>query len=290
LGKKERKRMQIAEHVHALRFPFGVSERFVYVYLIYGKEIYLIDAGFFGSETVIFDYLRTTGRRPQDISFVIQTHSHPDHIGATPAVAKESGCRVAAHPEEIPWMEDVEKQFRERPTPNFPAFVKGPVKVEVLLKDGDVVDMGGDQSLRVIHTPGHSRGSISLFYEEDGVLFSGDAIPAKGDVPIYEDVVTLIRSIRMLKEIEGIKVLCASWLDPQHGGRAYEAMDDALHYVQYIHEAVLRVHGDSPQLRSEELCARVLKEIGLPEAATRPVVVTSIEAHLQARACENLLE
>ena len=282
--------MQIAEHVHALRFPFGVSERFVYVYLIYGKRIYLIDAGFFGSETAIFDYLKETGRSPQDISLVIQTHSHPDHIGATPAVAKESGCRVAAHTEAVPWIEDVEKQFRERPTPNFSAFIKGPVKVDVLLKDGDAVDMGDDQRLKVIHNPGHSRGSISLFYEEDGALFSGDAIPAKGDVPIYEDVVTLIRSIRMLKEIEGIKVLCASWLDPQYDRRAYEAMDDALHYVQCIHEAVLRVHGDNPRLQSEELCARVLKEIGLPETETRPVVVTSIEAHLQASEFENLLD
>ncbi len=67
-------------------------------------------------------------------------------------------------------------------------------------------------------------------------------------------------------------------------------MDDALRYMQEVHEAVLRIHRDSPHLQSAELCALVLKEIGIPEASTRPAVVTSIEAHLRAGEHENLLE
>lgn len=282
--------MRVAEHIHALKFPFVVSERFVYAFLIYGNSVCLIDAGFAGSDVELFDYLKKTGRNPHDITMLIQTHAHPDHIGGSPAIKKVSGCRVAAHRSAKPWIEDVESQFRERPTPNFRAFVKGPVEVDVVLQDGDDIDIGEGRSVKVLHTPGHSQGSISLLFEEEGALFSGDAIPAKGDVPIYEDVLTSIRSIRRLKEIEGLKVLCPSWLDPQYERRAYEAMDDALRYMQDIHEAVLRIHRDSPRLQSVELCARVLKEIGLSEASTRPVVVTAIEAHLRAGEYENLLE
>jgi hydroxyacylglutathione hydrolase len=282
--------MKVTEHIHALKFPFAVSERFVYAYLIYGNGVCLIDAGFAGSDVEIFDYLKETGRNPHDITLLIQTHAHADHIGGSPAIKKISGCRVAAHRSAKPWIEDVESQFRERPTPNFRAFVKDPVEVDVVLEDGDDIDIGEGRSIKVLHTPGHSQGSISLLFEQEGALFSGDAIPAKGDLPIYEDVLTSIRSIRRLKEIKGLKVLCQSWLDPQYDRRAYEAMDDALSYMQDVHEAVLRIHRDSPHLQSVELSTRVLKEIGLPEAFIRPAVVTSIEAHLRVGEYENLLE
>jgi len=64
--------MQVSPHVHALRIPFqipiapGVSlERFVYAYLIYGKEICLIDTGVATAADLILGYLRETGRSPE---------------------------------------------------------------------------------------------------------------------------------------------------------------------------------------------------------------------------------
>lgn len=87
----------------------------------------------------------------------------------------------------------------------------------------------------MLHTPGHSQGSISLFFEEEGALFSEDAMPGKGDVPIYEDVLTSVKSIRRLREIKEIEVLCPTRLDLQFGRGAYEAMDEALNYVHAVH-------------------------------------------------------
>jgi glyoxylase-like metal-dependent hydrolase (beta-lactamase superfamily II) len=46
----------------------------------YGKKIYLIDSGVASSEQIIFDYIRQTGRNPDEISMIVLTHSHPDHI------------------------------------------------------------------------------------------------------------------------------------------------------------------------------------------------------------------
>ena len=61
--------MQVSEHVHALKIPFQVKlpngivlDRFVYAYLIYGKDVCLVDSGVAGSENLIFDYLKKTGR------------------------------------------------------------------------------------------------------------------------------------------------------------------------------------------------------------------------------------
>ncbi|WP_210409227.1 hypothetical protein [Methanococcoides sp. NM1] len=67
--------MQVTEHVHAIKIPFSLTsdsgiiiERFVYAYLIYGREICLVDCGVASSEKIIFDYMKKTGRDPQEIS------------------------------------------------------------------------------------------------------------------------------------------------------------------------------------------------------------------------------
>lgn len=96
--------MQVSEHVYTLRIPFQLTvspevkvERFVSAYVICSKEICLIDSGVASSERVIFDYIKKTGREPREIFMIILTHSHPDHIGATQAITRETGCAVAAH-------------------------------------------------------------------------------------------------------------------------------------------------------------------------------------------------
>ena len=288
--------MQVTEHIHAIKIPFKLSvspgktvDRFVYAYLIFGKQICLIDCGVFSSEAMIFDYVKKMGRDPQEISMLVLTHSHPDHIGASRSVKKETGCRVAAHIDAQSWIEDVERESKERPIGNFHSLVGGSVKVDLVLSDGDSLDLGNGLTLEVVHTPGHSRGSVSLLLGEDGALFSGDAVPTVGGVPIYEDVFSSIRSIRKLNRIKGLEVLLASWDDPQHGSRVYEFMDEGLGYFQRIHEVVRKVTEDSPSLDARELCERVLKNLGLPEIATIPIVVKSIEAHLRVSRYQDLL-
>ncbi len=279
--------MQITKHIHGLKIPFyieapeGKVPRFVYVYMICGEKICLIDSGVASSEKIIFDYIKRLGRRPEEISLLILTHSHPDHIGAAWAVNKATGCEVAAHDAEKAWIEDVDLQARERPVPGFKTLVGGSVKVDRILKDGDVLSLGeglclGDEPcLRVIHTPGHSRGSISLWLPEECALFSADAVPLKGEMPIYEDIVESALSIKRLKSVQGIELLLSSWDDPRRDERAYQIMDEGLEYLQRIHEAVLKAAGGSSGLDSMELCHRVLRELGMPDALANPLVARS---------------
>ena len=137
------------------------------------EKICLIDSGVAGSEKIILDYLKATGRSPQEISRLILTHAHPDHIGAAAAIKRISGCTVAAHAAEKAWIEDVDLQAKERPVPGFRSLVGGSVQVDQTLQDGDVLHLESGLTLRVLHTPGHSPGSISLWLAEDGALFSG---------------------------------------------------------------------------------------------------------------------
>jgi glyoxylase-like metal-dependent hydrolase (beta-lactamase superfamily II) len=280
--------MQVTEHIHALKIPFKLRvgpditvDRFVFADLIFGDQICLIDSGVAGFETMILEYIKKAGRDPQDIARIIFTHSHADHIGGGQALKKQTGCKLAAHINAKPWIENVDQQYAERPIGNFYDLVGGSVEIDSGLKDGDQVDLGDGKTLEIFHTPGHSKGSISLLFNKDRAIFSGDAVPKPGTVPIYENVATSIESIKKLKQIEGLEILIASWDDPQFGASVYPSMDAGLQWFQQIHEAVLAEAAGSDALDGEDLCARVLKRLGFPEIPLVPIVVTSIGAHLK---------
>jgi glyoxylase-like metal-dependent hydrolase (beta-lactamase superfamily II) len=78
------------------------------------------------------------------------------------------------------------------------------------LTDGDVVDLGQDVHLRVVHTPGHTAGSVCFFWEAGGMVFTGDAVQGHGwragMPPIYHDV-TYLDSLQRIEDL-GASVLC----------------------------------------------------------------------------------
>ncbi len=281
--------MQVAENIHALRLPFTIPisdtvrlERFVNVFIITGPTITLVDAGVAGSEEAIFEYLRSIGRDPADISLLILTHSHPDHVGGAYGIRKATGCTVAAHAGERSWIEDVNLQCRERPVAGFHSLVTGSVPVDVLLEDGDTVELGTAHGLDcvVFHTPGHSQGSISLLVHRQGVLVTGDAVPVPGGIPVYDDVLASVESIKRLARIDGIRTMLSSWDSPQEGILAYEHLQRALAYLQQVHDEVLKV-GPSCPADPMELCRRTAASLGLPPEAATPLLARTFSAHLR---------
>jgi glyoxylase-like metal-dependent hydrolase (beta-lactamase superfamily II) len=172
----------------------------------------------------------------------------------------------------------VELQYRERPVPGFHSLVGGSVMIDRILENGDILDLDGIR-LEVFHTPGHSRGSISLLLPEDGALFTGDSIPLAKDLPIYDDVLASVRSIKKIKAIDGIKFLLSSWDDPKKGINAYQIMDEALSYLARIHEAVIEVDKNILSHEPMELCRLVLRKLKLPEMTANPLIARSFEAH-----------
>ena len=107
-------------------------------------------------------------------------------------------------------------------------------------------------------------------------------------MPVYEDVLASVRSIRKLKGIDDINVLLASWDDPRYGDRAYEVLDKALRHLQRIHDAVVRASGNDPL--PEELCRRVLEDLGLPGMNMNPLIARSFKASLKVRDMQDLLK
>jgi glyoxylase-like metal-dependent hydrolase (beta-lactamase superfamily II) len=279
--------MQVSEHVHALKIPFiittgaGIVDRFVYAFLIYGPTISLIDTGVVSSQQLIFDYIRQTGREPEEIATIILTHSHPDHIGSAKSIKELTGSKILAHHGEKDWIQDIDKQFSERPVPGFYSLVGGSATVDRILEEGDKIYLGDNLDLRVLHTPGHSNGSISLYLEVDKVLISGDVIPIPGDMPIYDDPLILIESIKKLMSFKEAGVLLSSWDEPRIGDSIEEVMTDGFSYVDRLHHEVLELAKENSAVQAVNLCKLILERLNLPMFMANPLVARSLTSSLK---------
>jgi len=125
--------MQVSKSLHVLwhdvRVPVPSGRelvRFVYSLLLSGDSITLVDSGVKGGQDAIYDYIQGQGRKIEEISTLILSHSHPDHIGSASSIKALTGCKVLAHRPEQAWIERPELQNRERPVPGFFDLVDGP--------------------------------------------------------------------------------------------------------------------------------------------------------------------
>jgi glyoxylase-like metal-dependent hydrolase (beta-lactamase superfamily II) len=282
------KTLRVSRSVQALKVPFeiplpggGRVPRFVYVYLVTGRADAMIDSGVAAAAGRILGTFGEAGRSPAGRLLLALTHAHPDHIGGARAVRDAADCTVAAHPAERAWIEDTDRQERERPVPGFRDLVGGSVPVDRLLQDGDRIDLGGGLELEVIHTPGHSPGSLSFFLRPGGALFCSDAIPQPGQMPIYEDAAASARSIRRLMSLEGVRVLLSSWDDPREGDEVRKSLQDGLACIRHIHGLVRRLASAADPADPLALCRQAVAELGLPPFAANPLAARTFAAHLQ---------
>jgi hydroxyacylglutathione hydrolase len=131
------------------------------------KEGIVIDPG--GDAPLILDRVEQLGL---SIKQIVNTHGHIDHIAANRPVKEATGAPIAIHEDDAEWLVTDQGAYARM----LGVLSPGP-PADVLLTEGDEISFG-DESLQVIHTPGHSLGGISLV--GDGVVFCGDTLFAMG--------------------------------------------------------------------------------------------------------------
>lgn len=189
------------KNIQAIPIPLPVETQLITanLYFIGKGPITLIDTGpkFPGLLGFVRDHLKTAGFGFEDIDRIIATHGHVDHTGLTAEIRKAAGNSINfyIHPEDCwlvskehfkdyMWGEGAEiltaragipadeiKKMRKR----FAYFkeLSDPVDNVSFLTDGDTFS-GNGYHLRVVHTPGHTAGSVCLYEPEQKILFSGD--------------------------------------------------------------------------------------------------------------------
>jgi glyoxylase-like metal-dependent hydrolase (beta-lactamase superfamily II) len=168
-------KMEIVKGVYQVEGLIGCN---AYLVEDMGKLI-LIDTGMPGSDKKIAKAIQKLGYKLTDVSTIVLTHWHVDHVGSLKKMKEITNAKVAVHEADADFVAGKKPQ----PKSNnllirlFLAFVKAkPVDVDLMLKDGDRVGR-----LTVIHTPGHSEGSIALLDNERKVVIVGDTLFTKND-------------------------------------------------------------------------------------------------------------
>ena len=170
--------MEIVEGIHRVdEASANMAHANVYL-LIEGDELTVIDTGTAGNAKKIVDYIQKMGRQPSNVKTIILTHCHMDHAGSVKELKDLTNAKVAVHEEDA----DCVSGKKPLPRPKnvlfraVSSFIKlAPVQPDIILKDNDKIGQ-----LTVIHTPGHTPGSIALLDERKKALFAGDTLRFDG--------------------------------------------------------------------------------------------------------------
>jgi glyoxylase-like metal-dependent hydrolase (beta-lactamase superfamily II) len=101
----------------------------------------------------------------REVIAVICTHGHPDHVAAAIATAERDEAPIALHPRDLPFWRDTHDE-----------------EPDIEMAEGGIFEVA-DVALEVIFSPGHTPGSVCLYCEDLGVVFSGDTLLASGPAP-----------------------------------------------------------------------------------------------------------
>ncbi|NYE39449.1 MBL fold metallo-hydrolase [Streptomyces fulvorobeus] len=171
--------VEVLPSLHMFRFRIGQA----YLWQD-GTDLTLIDAGDIGAAPAVENAVRGLGLDPAGINRIVITHGHRDHYGAAQELADRYGADILAHrldapmirgdePVPDPVLLDWERPLHEHglTVPAAP-----PTRVDHELEDGDELPFGG--GARVVHSPGHTPGSIGIHLPRHEVLFTGDCVAA----------------------------------------------------------------------------------------------------------------
>ena len=168
--------MEILPGIHVVPGSFWSR-----VYLIEGDTLALVDTGLPWNARSVLKYIGSIGRSAEELRLILMTHSHPDHTTGALTIRRRTGAEIAAHGHDTKVHSDHQVSvsymgvFTSLRVP-VPFLERTPV--DHIVADGDVLP--ALDGIRVIHTPGHTPGSVCYLLESRGLLFSGDTLFSNG--------------------------------------------------------------------------------------------------------------
>ena len=188
------------------------------VFLLTERKLTLVDTGYNGGAGHVLSEVSRLGYAPSDIANIVITHHHADHVGNLFELKRASQATVFAHPADAPYIDgSLPQPGPARPrwlsrllAPMYRLWSAQPAAVDILFKDGDELPILG--GTKVLHTPGHTPGSICLFLKPERLIIAGDVLnnrlslglPSKA---FSTDMAQNIRAIKRLAALD-LRLAC----------------------------------------------------------------------------------
>ena len=238
--------MELTPRVHSIPAAAGffAGPLAPNVYLVMdGGQGALIDAGYAdeGSVQARLEYLR--GIPELKLAHIVLTHHHIDHASGAHRLRQATSARICLHPREErilrDWQADIPQDVELPPARSLEERLRAwrraaaQATADRLVDDGDIIAVGG-VTIEVVHTPGHTLGSICLYLREERVLFTGDTVLGLGTVaiapPPHGDMGLYIESLERLKTYD------AALLCPGHGPPVHEVGRKLQELIDHRHQ------------------------------------------------------
>ena len=220
--------MKVNDDLYVLELPMSIgghtSMLNLGLILDAEKGATLVDTGLPGQEGLIEAGVSEARVTLGELRNLLLTHQDLDHVGSLNALKQKTGAKVFASAVEAPYIQGDKPGYKTPPPerleqmPEFKAMLDDhkPTKIDELLSDGQRLDIAG--GVKIVSTPGHTPGHISLYLERTKTLITGDALTSNSGTlhgPMEQatpDMESAKASVRKLAELDVDTIVC------YHGG------------------------------------------------------------------------
>jgi glyoxylase-like metal-dependent hydrolase (beta-lactamase superfamily II) len=295
--------MELVEGVH--RIEAEVGGRPLYLFAFLGERRLLLDAGCASTvDEFIAPSLEELGLGLSELDVLVVTHSDLDHQGGAELLKRANpSLWVTCGALDIPLVSDPEALIARRyeayselhgiaPDEGALAWMRresgGPVRVDVGWSGGELLELGPDWRVRILHVPGHSAGHVAVYDERSGALFSGDCL--QGSVylgldgtpklcPTYTHVDDYLATASRVESLAPRELHGCHW-PAARGAEVAAFIAETRDYVEHIDGLVRACLAES--LTLDALIACVNREFDPPWSdEVAPELVYSIHGHVE---------